>query len=225
MKKLFLILAVMLLIPTLAFALSLTITADVTSGTNLSQGDVLQCHGYSFQLNDNPYDVCINKGKLATLAFGQLRTNLKNPDGTDSTGAGCFYAPDFFIVYLSPDAWGGKGYELRQAAVTTFSTAIANSVIMSPVYSKDDKFSTTGPAQGLLDQPNEQEGVKVLAKNGGLVLKSKRARIVRAQYSIPPIPADGGNWGVTGWQPINMTTTTAGRYESGNIVISITEWQ
>jgi hypothetical protein len=229
MKKLFLILAVVLLLPVLAAAqnsTTLRISADVSSGTNLARGEALQCKGYLFTNTTDPWSggACERKGMISLLDFKELSTKLKKPDGTDDVGAGCFYSPDFFIVYLYPDAWGGKGYELKQASAT-FPAQIADSVIMTPVYSPDDKFNATGPGQGILDQPGEDDGVPVLAKNGGLILKSKRGRIVRAQYSIPPIPAGGGNWGVIGWKPINMTTTLPNKYGSDTITISITEWQ
>jgi hypothetical protein len=227
MKKLFSILAVMLLVPTLAFALSLTVSATTTSGTNLGPHAVLKCKGYLFAANDkiNPWDLanCAQPGTISALNFGTLSTILQNDDGTDSTnGADCFYARDFFIVYLYPDAWGGKGYELRQASAT-FPAAIANSVVMTPVYSKDDKYEGATTSQGDLIAGEVYSPTPLLAKNGGLILKAKRGRIVRAQYSIPPKKADDTPW-ATGWLPVPLTTT-AGTYTSGTITIAITEWQ
>lgn len=228
MKRIFSILAIMLLVPSLAFALSLTVSATTTSGTVLGDQQVLKCKGYLFDANPNlnPWDTanCQQLGVISTLDFGTLSTVLQKTDGTDSkTGAGCFYARDFFIVYLYPDAWGGKGYELKQAGAS-FDGPIANSVIMTPVYSPDDKYSATGTSQGIMDAAyGETPQSSVLARIGGTIFKSKRGRIVRAQYSIPPNKADGLPW-VTGWVAVDKSTPAA-KYGSSSMSISITEWQ
>ncbi len=233
MKKLFIILAVVLLVPSLSFALSLTVSASTSSGTSLAPHKLLQCKGYLFTSDTlDPWDpaLCTDKGVATTLSFGALTTRLKKPDGTDGGAAGCFYGGDFFIVYLFPDAWGGKGYELKQAAAT-FPTAIQNSVIMKPVYADQDKFSPTDPGgQGILNDPalgisGEQLGTGVLAYKGGLILKAKRGRIVRAQYSIPPYPKAGDPNPIDDplWKPVPLTTP-ATTYTSGAITISITEF-
>jgi len=54
------------------------------------------------------------------------------------------------------------------------------------------------------------------------ILKAKRARIVRAQYGIPPKPGTGQTR-PTGWQEIPLTKL-AGTY-TGTITITLTEWQ
>jgi hypothetical protein len=151
-----------------------------------------------------------------------LTTRLKTPTGADDGGAGCFYGEDFFIVYLYPDAWGGRGYELRQATAS-FPSPVANSVVLTPVYSRDDAYSGQG-AQGDLIS-GETLGTPVLARSGGLILRAKRPRIVRAQYSIPPFPAAGDPNPVSdpAWVPVPLTTPS-GTYVSGSITIAITEW-
>ena len=222
MKKLFSILVVMLLVPTLAFPLSLTVSATTTSGTSLGPHRVLECTGYSYNPAGDPWAQCLDKLAASTLSFGTLTTRLKSPTGTDIGGAGCFYGEKFFIVYLYPDAWGGKGYELKQA-IATFPTAIANSTVMTPVYSSDDMY--TDEAQGDLIL-GETLGSAVLAKKGGLILKAKRPRIVRAEYAIPPYPDTGEPNPVSdpAWTPVPLTTTS-GTFTSGTMTISITEWQ
>jgi hypothetical protein len=127
-------------------------------------------------------------------------------------------------VYLFPDAWGGKGYQLQQS-VGTFSSAIQNSVVRTAVYSADDKYTTTGSGQGALNATelanNPQLNVAALAKDAGLILKAKRPRIVRAEYGIPPF-AGSGDSRPTGWQAVPLETPS-GDY-SGSITITMTEW-
>jgi hypothetical protein len=233
MKKLLLILAAVLLVPALSFALSLTVSATTTAGQNLGPHRVLECTGYSYVPAGNPWTQCSNKGAASTLNFGILSTRLKKTDGTDDGGAGCFYGEKFFIVYLYPDAWGGAGYDLRQATASfTGATAIQNAVVMTPVYSKDDKFvdDPTAPIQGILNDPllgitGEAYGPPVLARKGGRILMARRPRIVRAEYGIPPYPAAGDPNPVADseWKPVQLNTAT-GTYTTpaGSIVISIT---
>ena len=229
MKKLFLILAVVLLVPALSYALSLTVSATTTAGQNLGPHVVLECNGYNYVDSGDPWLQCSNKGAASTLNFGTLSTRLKKVDGTDNGGAGCFYGEKFFIVYLYPDAWGGSGYDLRQATASfSGATAIQNAVVMKPVYSKDDKY-TTDP-QGVLNDvalgiTGEALGEAVLARKGGRILMARRPRIVRAQYSISPYPAIGAPNPVADseWKPVQLNTAT-GTYTTpaGSIVISIT---
>jgi hypothetical protein len=229
MKRLFLILAAVLLVPTLAFALSLTVSATTTASQNLGPHVVLECTGYSYNPAGDPWTQCSNKGAASTLNFGTLSTRLKKTDGTDNGGAGCFYGEKFFIVYLYPDAWGGAGYDLRQGTASfSGATAIQNAVIMTPVYSKDDKYSTD--PQGILNDPalgitGEALGFPILARKPGRILMARRPRIVRAEYAIPPYPATGEPNPVADseWKPVQLNTAT-GTYTTpaGSIVISIT---
>jgi len=222
MKKLFLILAAVLLVPTLALAqVSLSVHATTTSGTSLGPHRVLSCKGYSYDPTGDPWAQCTDRGTLSSLNFGTLTTRLKTPTGADNGGAGCFYGEDFFIVYLYPDAWGGRGYDLRQAPAS-LPAAISNSVVMTPVYARDDAYSGQGPQGDLIS--GEVLGSPVLARNGGLILTAWRPRIVRAQYSLPPYPAAGDPNPVSdpAWTPVPLTTG-AGTYSSGAITIAITE--
>ena len=226
-----LVLAVILVMPTLAKAdISLSVSASVSSGTSLGSHIMLKCDGATYSSSGNPFDQCTNQGTTTSLAFGTLTTRLYNASGTDIGGADCFYGRYFFIVYLYPDAWGGKGYELKQNT-GTFSSAIQNSVVRTPVYSNADKFlwpDGTYHAQG--DLTSEEEtwnpqltpSVSVLAKDAGLILKSKRGRIVRTEYGIPPKPGTGQTR-PTNWSAIPVTTAAASY--SGSVAITITEWQ
>ena len=222
--SLLLIATMIFVVPSVASALSLTVSATVASGTNLGAHTVLECTGYNYNDNGDPWTQCSNKGAATALNFGTLTTRLLDTGGADIGGADCFYASKFFIVYLYPDAWGGKGYDLKQTAAS-FPSAIANSVVMTPVYSPNDAYSGQG-AQGELNvapYSGEVYGNAVLAVTGGSILKAKRPRIVRAQYSIPPIPKVGDPLPAPNWKKVPLTTT-AGTYASGSITISITEW-
>lgn len=229
--------AMILALPFIAQAdISLSVSATVSNGSSLGTHSLLECTGYSYNSGGDPWTQCTNKGTATTLAFrgknsGDPLTNrLYKTDGTDNGGADCFYAANFYIVYLFPDAWGGKGYELKQNA-GSFSAAIQNSVTRTPVYSKDDKFVYPGGSSAQGDLTSEESGwnpqittpsTSALAKDAGLILKAKRARIVRAEYGIPPKPGTGQTRPTT-WSAIPLTTT-AGTY-TGTIVITMTEWQ
>jgi len=215
----------MLAMPLVARAdISLSATASVTGGTALGPHALLKCTGYSYSKTGDPWAQCTNLGTSTALAFGSLTPRLKDSGGNDIGAAGCFYGEYFFIVYLFPDAWGGKGYQLQQNAAT-FSTEINTSVVRTAVYSSDDKYSASGSAQGALNATeladNPQINVGYLAKDFGLILKAKRPRIVRAEYGIPPYPGTGDSR-PTGWAPVSLTTA-AGDY-SGAITLSMTEW-
>lgn len=229
----------------MASALSLGVSATVTSGTSFGKYSLLTCKGYKFA-NDPNADPWLltncptqlkNQTGTANLGFGTLITQLKDQNGTVTGGADCFYGEDFFIVYLYPDAWGGKGYQISQAGAT-LPLAIQDTVVFTPVYSSQDKFCW-GPdpnnpcVPGYMDYQGElNQGTEAadnpdinkdkLARTGGLILKSKRGRIVRAQYGIPPKPG-AGQTRPTGWAPIPISTT-AGTY-SASLTISLVEWQ
>ncbi|MEI6631400.1 MAG: hypothetical protein WCL25_02165 [bacterium] len=178
----------------MASALDLGVTTSITGGADLGTHVLLTCTGYSYIPANDPWGQCTQSVGGTTLGFGTLSTRLKTSGGVDAGGAGCFYAEKFFIVYLFPDAWGGTGYQLSQIA-TSSSTAILNALVFAPVYASADKYSTTGSAQGVMNAQeitdNGQINVAVPAKNNSVIFKSKRARIVRAEYGIPPFPAAG----------------------------------
>ncbi|RJP28664.1 MAG: hypothetical protein C4533_02400 [Candidatus Omnitrophota bacterium] len=222
-----LILAIAIVLPQLAYAdISLTASATVTSGTALGAHALLRCVGYSYNPSGDPFAQCTSLGTSTSLNFGTLSTRLRNSSGQDIGGAGCFYGENFYIVYLYPDAWGGKGYELKQSAAT-FSPAIQNSVVRTPVYSESDMYSGQTTGQGALtateesNNPQLTPSVSALAKNAGLILKAKRARIIRAEYGIPPFPGTGDSR-PTGWEAVSLETA-AGTY-SGTVTLTMTEW-
>jgi len=209
MRKIVLMIALMLILPVVAFAadISLTASASITPGTAIGPTVLLKCPGYTTVTN--PWVApCTNLGTSTTLNFGTLTTQLKNTSGADIGGAGCFYSPDYFIVYLFPDAWGGKGYILNQVATST-STDVLNALIVTPVYAQQDKYSTT--EQGAMDateiSDNPNINITQLAKNTVQIFRSKKGRIVRAHYGIPPYKASG-TW-ASGWTAIPLTTPSA----------------
>jgi hypothetical protein len=216
-------------VATLAFAdISLSVNAVADSGTTLGTHAMLRCTGYNYNSAGDPWTQCTNLGATTTMNFGTLTHSLKNTAGQTTGDAGCFYGDYFFIIYLFPDCWGGKGYDLKQTT-SSFSTEIRNAVVRTPVYSKDDKYSGAA-AQGDLTASetslNPQLGVGYLARDvaegNNRILKAKRARIVRAEYGIPPFPGTGQTR-PNGWAAIEKTTL-AGTY-SGSVTITLTEWQ
>lgn len=218
LRSLLLVGALVLALPSLALAIGLTASATVSSGNALGPHVLLKCTGYSYNNAGDPWAQCTNLSTGTTLDFGSLDTRLRNSAGADIGGAGCFYATYFYIVYLFPDTWGAAGYQLTQT--TSASPAIQNALVFAPVYSTSDMYSG-GTAQGPLDAVTYGEllGTPQLATSvGGLILKSKRARIVRAQYGIPPFPGTGDTR-PTGWTAIPLTTT-GGSY-SATITITL----
>jgi hypothetical protein len=228
--------AMILVVPVAAKAdITLTVSAQITSGTSLAQHTLIACNGYNYNTAGDPWTqpACYSKTAGATsMVFGgkngvgPLTTRLYDTSGNDIGGAGCFYGANFFIVYLFPDAWGGKGYELKQNA-GAFSLQIANSVVRTPVYSPDDKYSGATSGQGDLtpeeetNNPQLTPNVSALAKNAGLILKSKQPRIVRAEYGIPPFPKTGDTR-PTGWSAV-LPSVPSGTY-TGSVVLTMTEW-
>jgi len=179
---------------------------------------ILRCIGSQFDANPNanPWETqnCTNVSTTGTLDFGTLTSVLAT-----GVGAGCYYAPNFFIVYLYPVATGGVGYQLTQSFTWTSGSLPSKSLVMTPVYAREDSFDPINPTpQG--DMPGlAQLGSRVAATTAGaLIYKSEvpgSGRIVRAQYSIPPIPASGlPNDIFDGWTPVPLSqpasTSTAG---------------
>ena len=215
----------------MASALSLSVSAQITAGQNLGTQTLIACNGYNYVETGDPWTQtsCYAKTSGGTaLTFGgkngtgPLVTTLYDAAGNPTVGSDCFYAANFYIVYLFPDAWGGAGYQVSQSGAT-LPAAITNAMVFTPVYSDQDKYSTTGPVQGVLnaqeeiDNPQLTPSVGKLATTGGLILKAYRPRIVRAQYGIPPIKADGNPW-VPGWLKIPLGQA-AGTYTA---TVSIT---
>lgn len=203
--------------------ISLTVQAGVSSGTTMGPHTLLQCVGHSYVKTTSPFSQCTNMGAGLSMNFGTLTTRLLTPSGLDDGGAGCFYSDFFYIVYLYPDAWGGKGYEIKQDPGTAFSTAIANAVVMTPVYSIDDKYDGDIIGQGAL-LGTEVLGSPILAKNGGSILRARRARIVRAEYGIPPIPDPTvpTDTRPATWSSVPLTTAV-GTY-NGSVKITLSEF-
>jgi len=219
--------------------IGLTVSARVTEGTSMGTHTLISCNGYNYDAGASPWTqaACYSISSGGTdLTFGGkngaegLVTTLYDSSGAPTVGADCFYAANFHIVYLFPDAWGGAGYEVRQSAATLPGT-ITNAVVRTPTYSEDDQFCYGTPQvcvdQGALNSSEETwnpqltPSVTALARNEGLILRSNRARIIRAEYGIPPKKADGTPW-CTGWSAIPLTAT-AGSY-TANITITMSEW-
>ena len=241
MKTLTLILIVMLVtmlaIPSTALAIGLTVTATISGGTSLGTHKVIACNGYNYDEAGDPWTqaACYNTNNGNSLRFGgkngvvNLATHLYNPAGTDIGGSDCFYGVNFFIVYLYPDAWGGKGYQLKQTS-TVADVDIGKALVFTPVYSDQDKFlwpDGTYHTQGVLNSAEETANPqltpsisKLATTADALILKAGRARIVRAEYGIPPKPGTGQTR-PSGWVAIPITKT-AGTY-TGSITITLVE--
>lgn len=244
-----LIATLLLVLPTAAFALSLSVTASVSSGTTPGNVVVLKCNGWKFidplALTD-PWNTanCPTKTPLAftgstTFDFGTLTHYLLDTNGNEdpAKNAGCFFSKNFYIVYLYPDAWGGKGYELRQTA-SFGDVDVQKAVVFTPVYAANDEYDINGDSdtsdpgedpQGTLDgtetglNPDINKS-KLATTSGALILKAKRPRIVRAEYGLPPQKADGTPW-ATGWVALPTSKSLTGNPYTGNVQITLTEWQ
>ncbi|MFA5090437.1 MAG: hypothetical protein WC510_05350 [Candidatus Omnitrophota bacterium] len=220
--SMFMIAALTLLVPVFASAdIALTVSAQVTPGTSMGQHTVLECTGYNYVDTGNPWTQCLNKGAIGSLDFGALTQDLKDTAGNIVSGAGCWYAEKFFIVYLFPNAWGGATYTLSQNPAA-LPSPVDNAMVFTPVYADQDQFCWGTPqtcqAQGVMNayehtQNDATINKSQLARNGGLIFKGQRARIVRAQYGIPPIPATGDTR-PAGWTAIPLETAQ-GTYTAG----------
>ncbi len=226
MRRLALIIVLFLVLPATAFAapISLTANASIEPGTAIGPTVLIKCPGYVTTITNPWVAPCQTLGSSTTLNFGELTTQLKNTSGADMGGAGCFYSPYYFIVYLFPDAWGGTGYIITQQA-TSSSAAILDALIVTPVYSPDDKYSSEGDIQDDMTSTEESDNPLInttqLAKNPVQIFKSTKGRIVRAHYGIPPYKGGTQTW-ATNWAAIPLTTT-ADDY-SVSITITMSEY-
>ncbi len=204
------------------FAQSITIQATLDHGASLpSSSTILKCPG-TMSTTDNPWAVCAAAG--SGINFGTLSHTL-----TDGSQAGVFYAPNFFIVFLYPTAWGGAGYTLNQKFTWTNKLLDEDggetSLVFTPVYVPEDSSCATCPAQGPLPSgakvgdvgPATGTVAKLIYTSG----KPGLNRIIRAMYGIPPNPAAGKAKPFDTWKPVPLIRP-AGTY-SGTLTLSITE--
>ncbi|MGD9015272.1 MAG: hypothetical protein PVI33_04540 [Candidatus Omnitrophota bacterium] len=233
MKCLGLILAVALIlgVPAMveAQSIGLSVNASVEGGTSLGTHTLIACNGYNYNESGDPWTqaACysiVEGGTTLTFGgingVGPLTNRLRNSSGTDIGGAGCFYGANFFIVYLYPDAWGGYTYELRQQA--SAPGVLGDALVFTPVYSTSDRYAGSTVDQTALGV-GETLGTQQLARNDALILESDQARIVRAEYGIPPLP-DPDNPDDTrpsGWNAIPLDTPS-GSY-SASVTITLYE--
>ncbi len=218
---------------TQSIGVSVTIPAP---GVSIPSGKtILRCPG-TMPTSGDPwtYPGCVKN--LTTMDFGTLTHLL-----SDGKGAGCFFGPNYFIVYLYPDVWGGVGYEITQSFSWTTAGFPSSALVMTAVYSREDRYDLNG--DGDVNDPGETpQGDKPAAAvlgNAGLpqlaaggvrqVYKSEKpgsARIVRAQYGLPPYPGTDAtlpeNNRPTGWAPVPLTLGQ-GTY-SGTATITITAY-
>ena len=223
----------LLALPTTAKAIDIGVRAEISGGASLPAPVIVKCDGSRGTIND-PFTSNYCVANLASINFGNLTTQLYDTNGNPTAGADCFYAKDYFIVYLYPDSWGGKGYELKSQGYFT-DPDFQKAVTFTPVYSEFDAYDlngdgdTTDPGEGPQGAMNAQETSwnpninKAQLANGGpyTIFKSNRPRIVQAHYAIPPRPGAGQSR-PTGWQPLPLTKA-AGIYY-GTITITLTEW-
>ena len=249
MKNLTLILivalTVMLVIPAKALAIGLSVQANVGKGASLGPQTTLDCDGYNYNPDSDPWTqpACPVGRQIeggTTLTFQDkarttyLDKTLYDSAGNGIGGADCFYGANFYIVYLYPDAWGGAGYQLTQTASVP-DVDIGKALVFTPVYSDQDEFCwgplpQTCETQGALDKPGEEaanpqltpsvSSLAIAPYNNGLILKAGRARVVRAEYGIPPKPGIGETR-PAGWVAIPLTKTAA--TYSGSVTITLTE--
>ncbi len=182
---------------------------------------IIKCPG-TMPASGDPwsYPGCVKD--LTEINFGTLTNVL-----TDGSNAGCFYAPDYFIVYLYPDVWGGIGYEVKQSFAWAGTGLPSNSLVFTAVYSNDDHYDGK-PAQGpkptgatLGNNGNSQAatgGAKTVYKSE----KPGKPRIFRAQYGLPPYPAAGDPDPFAGWAPVPVTQAQ-GTY-TGTLTLTISSY-
>lgn len=244
MKKLCLLLAVSVLLlglNSVAFAQqTIGVAATVTSGVSLPSTKLIRKCSGTLTASEDPFTSAkCSDASTTGITFGTLLNTL--PDGTDADTlpdpAGCFYDPDFFIVYLYPAAWGGLGYTVSQTFTWSPTGIGNNSLVLSSVYSPQDRFSATGPIQGAKPtgsfvgaSTNTADLVNSQAAAGGgakQIYKSEKPGqgvIIRAQYGLPPYPdtTKGETIPFTGWVPVDLKTAAAPY--SGNVVITIASY-
>jgi len=214
---------------TFAATQSLSVRAQITSGVSLPTPAVLRCPG-TMSTTANPWTTCSISS--SGVDFGTLTNVLAN-----GRGAGCLYASDFFIVYLYPNAWGGVGYDITQTFTWSNAgtgSALNKALVLTPYYSNLDEFDLNGDND--TDDPGEDPqgarpsgstlGAQTLGAGGSskAIYKSEKpgsARIVRAQYGLPPYrdPNNANDTRPSGWEPV-PESLGANTY-TGNLVITI----
>lgn len=199
-----------------AFAQTITIRAVLDRGVSLpTTATILNCPGTMLS-TDNPFTVCT---AATSVDFSTLAHTF-----TDGSQAGCFFSPRFFMVFLYPAVWGGAGFTINQTFTWTTGTLPTNAVVLSPVYSSDDRGTPTGPIQG--PRPTGTTLGSATAATGGAKLiysapAPAESRIIRALYSIPPNPGPGQSIPYSGWTALPLTTVSGTR--TGNAVFTITQ--
>lgn len=225
------ILFLLLAMPVVASAdISIDFSASIPGSTSIAGPTIYRCTGWKVQgTTVNPSIDC-TLDIDSSLTFGILSKDLKDTTGQVTSGAGCFYAEDYFVLYFFPDAWGGKSYEFTQKSCTVSNAAVGKAMVMTPVYAKEDQFKLpdgTFVAQGDLTSteqalnPQLNQSILATAGSNALILKADRARIVRAEYGIPPFPASGQTR-PNGWEAIPVSTP-AQTGITGTIVFSLAE--
>ncbi len=210
---------------------AITISASLDHGVSLPASSTIRnCPG-TIAANQNPFLApCV---AATNISFGTLahvfRTNGQ-PD--PSKQAGCFYAENFFMVFLYPAVWGGTGFELSQTFSWSGDALPLDAVVMTPVYRPEDRWIPTDATSAQGAQPSLTD-LKAAgpALTASTIYRDPRTtglaraegRIIRAVYSIPPNPGVGQTKPYADWKALPLTTPW-GDY-TGNVVITITELQ
>ena len=233
MKRLFVLaIALVLGLCTALFAAEqqeIGVSATLDHGVYLPADPVIRkCPGTMPETGDPwSYPGCT---EADSLNFGTLEHRIEI--GGELVDAACFYSPDYFIVYLYPDVWGGVGFEITQTFQwnTPLDAASDNCMVFTAVYSPEDRYAGMDGGQG--DMPSgaslgnngaPQSAVSP-AQNGRVYLDAApgEPRIMRAQYGIPPYPASGDADDIfSGWEPLSKTQQH-GNY-TGKVTFTITE--
>ena len=214
-----LLIALVMFVPAAAFAdIAISATTSVpTGGAALGGWVLLKENGATYDSASDPWTQAGSEvfPSGTTMEFGELTRFL-----SDNSEAGCFYSPYFYIVYLFPSSFGGKQYTLTHTAMA--SNAVTDAMVVTPVYSADDKYDPAATVgQGDLGS-GETLGTADVVTHNVMILQSTKSRIVRAEYGIPPYPdTSAGQTRPNDWVAI-PTDTATGPVTIGDIQITLT---
>ena len=204
---------------------SVSVSASLPHGVSLADPVLIQCEGDIGDSADPWTHSACSVKETGGIDFGELTHEFP-----DETGAGCFFSPTWFIVYLYPDAWGGAGYDITQTFQWTTGTLRTDSedcLVFTAVYSEDDRYEGAATGQGPIPGTLGNNGAPQSAVGTDLTVYESEAVggtpvIVRAQYGIPPYPASGDPDDIfPGWTPLSKKQE-AGPY-GGTVYFTITE--
>ncbi len=185
----------------------LDVTLDVPEISGFSM-TILRVNGES----NNPWEDG-EEVEDNTMDFGELTDKL-----ADGKGAGGFYSPYWFAVYMFPNA-AGSPYNITSSSeglvgADTGDDFPATAFVLTPTYSIEDKWDSSDdegqgsqPSGSTVYSANSAVGMNkpvYYSGSGGVPV------IIRAHYGIPPHPDTGKPDPFAGWDicPITQAPDT-----------------